>query len=375
MSWTSCDNFNPGMPDTKVFLHNTAVLSPTELKQHGMFDTVVRTSNHVLVSDTNVAKIYLDDLLACLQGMGINAHPYIVKPGDASKSLETYNTMLEQCVGFKLDKASSIIAFGGGVVGDVAGFLASTLFRGVNFVNIPTTVLNQVDAAIDWKKGLNLPYGKNMIGCMHSPAEVWVNSAFLRTLDDRYIKDGLSECVKMALCQSTNLLDNLLQAEFHDEEWMANVVNESAYLKTGLMKRNSEYVEGVKQYGHAVGHAVEHLSKKTHYAYGHGEAIAIGMCVTAELALITGLSDEATLQAHYDTFNMLNLPTKVPEYLTSEAVWAQTQTDKHYVRGEMFCMVVKRVGTHVENDKGLSMLGFGGDVVLQALENNRKSTR
>ncbi|KAF2993195.1 hypothetical protein G7054_g11843 [Neopestalotiopsis clavispora] len=375
MSWTSCDNFNPGHPDTKVLLFNTPSLSPTELKEHDMFSTVVRTSNHVLVTDTNVAKHYLDDFTACLQGMGIRAHSYIVKPGDESKSLETYNALLEQCTGFKLDKASTIISLGGGVVGDVAGFLASTLFRGVNFVNIPTTVLNQVDAAIDWKKGLNLPYGKNMIGCMYSPSEVWVNAAFLRTLEDRYIKDGLSECVKMAVCQSTKLLDLLLHAEFHDEEWMANVVNESAILKTALMKRDSEYVEGVKQYGHAVGHAVEHLSKKTEHAYGHGEAIAIGMCVTAELAVVTGLSDEATLQAHYDTFNMLSLPTKVPEWLTSEEVWAQTQTDKHFLKGEMYCMVVKTVGTHVENEQGLTMLPFGEDVVMQALENNRKSKR
>lgn len=125
------------------------------------------------------------------------------------------------------------------------------------------------------------------------------------------------------------------------------------------MKRDSEYVEGVKQYGHAVGHAVEHLSKKTKYPYGHGEAIAIGMCVTAELALITGLSDEATLQAHYDTFNKLSLPTKVPEYMTSEDVWAQTQTDKHFLEGEMHCMVVKNAGTHVEDDNGLTMLPFG----------------
>jgi 3-dehydroquinate synthase len=101
----------------------------------------------------------------------------------------------------------------------------------------------------------------------------------------------------------------------------------------------------------------------------------MGMCVTAELALITGLSDVETLNAHYNTFNMLNLPTKVPECLTSEQVWAQTQTDKHFLKGEMCCMVVKRVGTHVENEKGLTMLPFGRDVVLQALENNRKSTR
>ena len=188
------------------------------------------------MTDTNVANIHLDNLTIVLKGLGIRAHTLIVKPGDESKSLKTYETLLEKCTSLKLDKASTIISFGGGVVGDVAGFLAATLFRGVNFVNIPTTVLNQVDAAIDWKKGLNLPYGKNMIGAMHSPSEVWVNAAFLHTLDDRYIKDGLSECAKMALCQSTNLLENLLHPEFHDEEWMEKVINDSAALKTALSK-------------------------------------------------------------------------------------------------------------------------------------------
>jgi 3-dehydroquinate synthase len=371
MSWISCENFNPGLPDTKVLLYNNVSLDPTTLRNHGLFRSVVRTSNHVLVTDTNVAKLYVDDLQACLKALDIHAQVYVLQPGDASKSIADYSALLEQCAGFKLDKASTVIAFGGGVVGDVAGFLASTLFRGVNFVNIPTTVLNQVDAAIDWKKGLNLPWGKNMIGCMYSPAEVWVNAAFLRTLDERQTRDGISECIKMALCLSTSYLDNLLEARIHDEEWLAVIINESAAFKTELMKRDNQHVEGVKQYGHAVGHAVEHLSKRRS-GYGHGEAIAIGMCITAEMALITGHCDQETVDAHYEAFRKHQLPTTVPDWLTSEEIWAQTTTDKHFLNGEMYTMIVTRIGTTAEDTKGRAMLPFGKDIVIQALQNNRK---
>lgn len=369
MSWTTCENFNPDFPDTKVLLHHSSDMNPASLEKLGLFGSVVRNSNNVLLTDSNIAKLHLDGLAACLQGLGIRAHTHIVSPGEGAKSIETYAALLNRCASFALDKKSTIIGFGGGVVKDIAGFLASTLFRGVNLVQIPTTVLNQVDAAIDWKQALNLPHGKNLIGSMYSPSEVWVNPAFARTLDDRYLKDGLSESLKIALCRSAPFLDMLLQARIHDEQWLATVINESAALKTETMKRDSEPDDGVKQYGHAVGHAVEHLAAG---AYGHGEAIAIGMCVTAELALLAGFGDEATLRAHYDAFERYKLPTRVPDSLTPEALWAQINFDKYFLHGKMYSMVLNAVGSAVIDEKGRGMLPFGKEIVIKAIKKNSK---
>lgn len=369
MSWTTCENFNPDIPDTRILLYNSLDLNPVLLEELGLFRTIIRESNHVLVTDTTIAKLHLDDLTGCLNSLSIQFNIYMVKPGEEAKTITTYADLLSHCAQYSLDKKSTIIGFGGGVVKDIAGFLASTLFRGVNLVQIPTTVLNQVDAAIDWKQALNLPHGKNLIGSMYSPSEVWVNPAFARTLDERYLKDGLSESIKIALCRSAPFLHTLLQARIHDPDWLASVINESAALKAETMKRDSEPDDGVKQYGHAVGHAVEHLAQGK---YGHGEAIAIGMCVTAEVALLAGFCGEETVKAHYDAFEKYGLPTRVPDWLTAEAAWDQINFDKYFLHGKMYSMVLRGVGEAVEDGEGRAMLPFDRDIVIQATERNRK---
>lgn len=368
MSWTACDNFNPGLPDTRVLLYHSFDLDPSKVKQLRMFATISKGSNNLVITDATVADLHLEALKACLKGLSIQFEVHIVEPGEKAKTIGTFTSIVNRCAGFAFDKKSTIIGFGGGVVKDIAGFLASTLFRGVNLIQIPTTVLNQVDAAIDWKQALNLPHGKNLIGSMYSPSEIWVNAAFARTLEDRFLKDGLSESIKIALCRDARFLDVLLEARIHDEVWLAAVVERSAMLKTETMKRDSDPDDGVKQYGHAVGHAVEHLAAG---AYGHGEAIAIGMCVTAELALLAGYSDAETVEWHYKAFGRYDLPTKIPEWLTSEQAWAQIKFDKYFLHDKMYSLVLKTVGDAVEDDQGRGMLPFPKELVIRAIDKNK----
>jgi 3-dehydroquinate synthase len=333
-----------------------------------MFSSLVKTSEHVLITDSNVAELYLVQLIECLEGLHIRAHPIIVTAGEQTKTLQTYTNLAGHCAGFGLDKESTVMSFGGGVVKDLAGFLASTFLRGLNLVHIPTTMLAQVDAAIDWKQAINLPQGKNLIGSMYSPSEIWVNAAFLRTLDERWIRDGLGESVKVALCRSLAFLDLLAQAALSDSGWTSRVVDASVSLKIENLNRESQSEEAVKQYGHAIGHAVEHLSSGS---LGHGESIAIGMCVSAELASLAGLTDTITVQKHYDVFEKLELPTRLPEDQHPSRVWAQIRFDKHFLRGEMYAPVLKCVGTLVENEEGQFMIPFSQDIVLQALDQNK----
>jgi 3-dehydroquinate synthase len=166
--------------------------------------------------------------------MEIVVHPIIVLAGEQAKTLETYSTVVGACADIGLDKESTVISFGGGVVKDLARFPASTLYRGVNFVHIPTTVLAQVDAAIGWKQAINLSQEKNLVGSMYSLREIWVNARFLHTLDDRWIRDGLSESVKVALCRSSTFLNLLAEANTSSTDWLVRVVDISISLKLGL---------------------------------------------------------------------------------------------------------------------------------------------
>ncbi|KAI4134784.1 MAG: hypothetical protein LQ347_001231 [Umbilicaria vellea] len=367
MSLRYYENYHRGLPETKVLLLHSEELDSVILESFGIFSSVGKESKHVLITDHAVASLYLLQLDACLQKLNIRVHPIIVGAGEEFKTLQTFTTILKDCASCGLDKESTVISFGGGVVKDLAGFLASTLFRGVNLVHIPTTLLAQVDAAVDWKQALNLSEGKNLIGSMYSPSEVWVNTAFLRSLNQRWIRDGLAESIKIALCRSSDFLDLLMEASISNSAWLAQIVDTSVSLKVKTMRRDSEPDEAVKQYGHAIGHAIEHLSSGR---LGHGESIAIGMCVSAELGMLAGLTDDITVQKHYEVFGKLSLPTKVPNDQSHRMIWEKVRFDKHYLRESMYAPIVKSVGKMVTSEEQKCMIPFSESMVLHALEQN-----
>lgn len=369
------NNHYGGLPKTKVFLYHSSELDPQALAALNIFRSLNRTSSHVLITDSTVAELYLTRLLACFEGLQIRLHPIVTTPGELTKSIQTYAKLLGQCAAFGLDRESSVISFGGGVVKDLAGFLASTLYRGLNLVHIPMTLLAQVDAAIDCNQSINLPTGKNLAGTWYSPSEIWVNTAFLRSLDERWIRDGLSESIKIALCHSPKFLDLLNEAAVSDLDWLGRIIYTSVSLKTETLKGESETEDAVKQYGHTIGHAIEHLSAG---GLGHGESIAIGMCISAELGLLAGLSDSITLEKHYRIFRRLALPTQIPEYQVADQILAQIRFDKHFLKGEMYAPTLKCVGTFAHSETGSTMVPFSEDLILLALKRNetrRHATR
>lgn len=367
MSLKYYENYYLGLPETKVSMLHSEELDSETIGHFGIFSSVVKESKHVLVTDRTVASLYLPQLDACLQKLNIRVHPIIVGDGEQFKTLQTFTAVLKDCTSCSLDKESTVISFGGGVVKDLAGFLASTLFRGVNLVHIPTTLLAQVDAAVDWKQALNLSEGKNLIGSMYSPSEVWVNAAFLRSLNQRWIRDGLAESIKIALCRSPEFLDLLMEASISNPAWLARVVDTSVSLKVETLRRDSEPDEAVKQYGHAIGHAIEHLSSA---CLGHGESIAIGMCVSAELGMLAGLTDDSTVQKHYAVFGELGLPTKVPNDQSPRMIWEKVRFDKHFLRDSMYAAIVKSVGKMATSEEQKCMIPFPESMVIRALEQN-----
>jgi 3-dehydroquinate synthase len=180
-------------------------LDPTASKNLQIFRGVGRISKYVLITDSNVASLHLHCLTAYLKALDVQVHSIIFSAGERSKCFQTYRSLLRQCSHI-FDKESSVISFGGGVAKELAGFIASTLFRGLNPIHIPTTVLAQVDAAIECNQSLNLPHGKNTSRDIVLAVRDLDQHTFLRTLPERWIRHGLAESIKYALCHSPAFL-------------------------------------------------------------------------------------------------------------------------------------------------------------------------
>jgi 3-dehydroquinate synthase len=244
-------------------------------------------SVHV-VTDRNVASIYGDDIRRWLSGIPHGVLP--LAPGEESKSFDTVREIYSFLARGDAGRDSLVVAFGGGVVGDLAGFAAATFLRGISYIQVPTTLLSQVDSSVGGKTGFNLPEGKNLVGAFHQPRAVFVDDAFLLTLDERNLKAGMAEVVKSALAGDGELWGRLVARgsrwrSFSGEDWRW-VVRRSVAFKASVVERDEREasLRRILNLGHTVGHAMEQAG-----GYGrllHGEAVAMGLAWEAVLGRI-----------------------------------------------------------------------------------------
>ena len=339
----------------------------------GVFENVRKDSKHLLVTDKNVEKLYLRRVLECLEQSGRSVRTLVVPANEGSKSFHWYSQLVEKALDNSFDKYSVVFSLGGGVVNNLAGFLASTLYRGIGLIHFPTSLLAQVDAAIDFKQAINFDHGKNLIGSYYPATKIIVDPLVLQTLDIRLIRDGLAESIKHALCQDTNFLSFIYSNSDHitDLDFLTEIVSRSIKLKIEVMSENleSDYDETLKQYGHAIGHAVEHLSEGETF---HGEAISIGMCVSSEVALLLDLCDIETVDLHYDIFNRIGLPTIVPQALSLSDIWEKIRYDKHFLNGKAYMGLLRTSGVMVPANNGNFGHYIEQNVVFEAIERNRR---
>ncbi len=250
-------------------------------------------TNVVVVTNPTIARYHLETLLSNIKATKLNV--VTIPDGEEYKTLETVETILNECFEHKLDRKSLLIAFGGGVIGDMTGFAASLYQRGIEFIQIPTTLLSQVDASVGGKTGVNTKYGKNLIGAFYQPKAVYIDPAFLQTLPPREFSAGIAEIVKMAVMFDKSYFEFLQKADFKDTEIVKNVIQKSVELKAWVVNQDEKEagIRAVLNYGHTFGHVVEN---ETNYSrYLHGEAVAIGMVMANALAVELGLftQDEA----------------------------------------------------------------------------------
>ncbi|WP_026399670.1 3-dehydroquinate synthase [Acholeplasma equifetale] len=241
-----------------------------------------------IITDENLYKIYHDTLKKELYDFHI--HFVVIKPGEHSKSLKTYQEVVSKLIDLGMRRNHLMIAFGGGVVGDLAGFVAATLYRGVSFIQIPTSLLAMVDSSIGSKTGIDLDEGKNLVGAFYDPKVVFIDPIFLETLPEEEYKNGLAEVLKAGLIDDVSLFEYLKKYEklTIDEIIKAIQVKQRIVTKDPFEKHERMYLN----FGHTFGHAIE---KHFQYAIKHGVAVSYGMLFSLEEGIKRGITKDKTL--------------------------------------------------------------------------------
>lgn len=312
-----------------------------------------KTSRHVLIADRRVQRIYGERLVERFRAAGLDLVVLRVVPLESSKSVDVYLRLVDQTLRAGVDKASHILTLGGGIVGNVGGFVAATVFRGLPLIHLPSSLMAQLDAAIDVRQAINFRYGKNLIGARYAPKAVLVDPAMLVTLPRRHLQSGYAEAIKHALTQSRAfwrlLLDNA--ARMRDEDFLENVVAETIRRKLYLLRQQNGtgWTDYHLQYGHCIGHAIETASG---YRRLHGEAIAIGMAISADIAVAMGISDDRLIRDHVAVLSAYGLPVDLPSDVNVDAILRALAYDKYAQRNALRMAMLRRVGRVFQSTDG-----------------------
>lgn len=302
-----------------------------------------------LVSDSSVMALYGARVTANLAGAGFEVTEINVPEGEPAKTLEVAARCWEGCLAGRLDRTSTIVALGGGAVGDLAGFVAATYMRGIRLVQLPTTLLAQVDAAIGGKNALNHRLAKNFIGTFHQPRLVIVDPLVLLTLPDREFRSGLAEVVKHGVVLDAEYFDDL---EAHVSEILSRdiptlerVIAGSCRLKARVVEADETEAElrAVLNYGHTVGHALEAVTGYSRWT--HGEADSLGIAVEARIAERLGLADSETTRRQVKLLEALGLPVAFSG-LETKLILEAIGRDKKAREGRVPFVLAPRIGTH-----------------------------
>jgi 3-dehydroquinate synthase len=259
----------------------------------------LRSGRAIIITDSNVSNIYLQNVEDALSKDGFVASHLVIKAGEESKNLDTVKHLLEECLDFGLLRDSSVIALGGGVVGDIAGLVAALYMRGIDFIQIPTTLLAQVDSSVGGKVGVNLDEGKNIVGSFYQPKAVFIDTSVLKTLNRREVLGGISEIIKYGIIKDESLL-NFLETNMEkilnlDDDMMRYLIKRSCEIKSDVVSKDEKEnnIRAILNYGHTIGHALESITRYKKYI--HGEAVAIGMYYAGKIALNRKYIDESYL--------------------------------------------------------------------------------
>jgi 3-dehydroquinate synthase len=303
--------------------------------------------NAVVITNTTVGALYLAPLLKSLEEALFNVDVITIPDGEQHKTLFWMEQIYGQLLSFDLDRNSPVIALGGGVLGDMAGFAAATYLRGLPLVQIPTTLLAQVDSSVGGKTGVNLPQGKNMVGAFFQPRTVLIDPLVLRTLDTRELRSGLAEVIKYSIINDQKffsyLQTNIDKALQLDQSVLPAIIKTCCTIKAAITSQDEREggIRAILNFGHTIGHAIETLTNYSQYR--HGEAVSIGMAAAAKLSAAWGYSSADDCRQLITLLEAAGLPSRLPAFPASDYLQA-IQKDKKRAGGNIRLVLMKRIG-------------------------------
>lgn len=305
-----------------------------------------------IVTDEHVDVLYARRLAAQVEGSRI----FSMAAGEAAKTRESWSRITDDLLAANFGRDTLIVAAGGGVVGDLAGFVAATYMRGVPFVQIPTTLLSMIDASVGGKTGVDTPAGKNLVGAFHQPVLVVADPNVLATLPANHFRAGLAEALKHGVIADEGYFGKIAssrESTARDERALTGLIAESVRIKASVVARDEREtgLRKVLNFGHTIGHAIESVSN---YKLLHGEAVAIGMALESALAENIGVAKPGTSDAVRNALNAIGLPSTFPA-LDRAAVLAATKSDKKARAGRVEYALPSRVGAMAGESSGWSI--------------------
>jgi 3-dehydroquinate synthase len=318
-------------------------------------------SKGVVISDPQVKRLYGARVLDSLRTSGLNVEMLTIPIGEENKNLQTVARLYNEMLSFGLDRKSFVVSLGGGLVGDVAGFAAATYMRGIRFVQVPTTLLAQVDASVGGKVGVNLPQGKNLVGAFHQPSLVLIDPQVLRTLPARELRSGFAEVVKYGVIRDADFF-SFLEKNYDDvlllkQPAVERAVAVSCRIKADVVgedEREESGLRAILNFGHTVAHSIEAVSD--YHSYRHGEAVSIGMACAADISSRLGHLSQRDSNRIVSLLKKAGLPVTFSD-LDVEKIAAGTRFDKKAVGDRIRFILARRIGeVFVSEDVSLDLL-------------------
>ncbi|MBP8984210.1 MAG: 3-dehydroquinate synthase [Syntrophobacterales bacterium] len=303
-------------------------------------------SRYVIITDSTVEELHGRRVLKIFDDANLKADMISFPAGESAKTLETGLRIAEKLLDLGVDRGSLVIALGGGVVGDLAGFVASVYMRGIPYVQIPTTLLAQVDSSIGGKTGVDLPAGKNFLGTFYQPKGVFIDLTFLETLPAREFGNGLAEIMKYGVIDDPELLEALeggVDALRTDDTLLERLVARSCHIKKGIVEidETEKGLRRVLNFGHTVGHAVE---AESGYRMSHGESVAVGMAAAASISeklKYLPAEDRGRIAA---LIRAIGLPDRLPQDIDTKGILSRIKNDKKKDGDTVHFVLLKKLG-------------------------------
>ncbi|NET57693.1 MAG: 3-dehydroquinate synthase [Symploca sp. SIO2E6] len=347
------------LPEGSIAKETTAEgVSAGGLDDLGVWLSRLKLGKKVLVvSNPAIFRRYGERAIAALKLVGFEVSSCTLPAGERYKTLTSIQKIYDAALAQRLERSSTMVALGGGVIGDMTGFAAATWLRGINFVQVPTSLLAMVDASIGGKTGVNHPQGKNLIGAFYQPRFVLIDPSVLKTLPPRELRAGMAEVIKYGIIWDAELFAQLEAAKrldqwrYLDKDLLAMILIRSCQAKADVVSKDEQEagLRAILNYGHTIGHAVESLTG--YKLVNHGEAVAIGMVAAGKIAVKLQLWQEEEAQRQDALIKKAGLPTQLPAGLDTEAILNTLQTDKKVQDGKVRFILPTQIGQVTVTDQ------------------------